>query len=162
MVIEDQAKQPEKRNAAIAAIEDRKKKKKPNPPDVPIPLHDRSGQAKRKPEIPREAPPPDNSQISAMARKIASMVKDKRRKGAMVPRIIDTGPAPPLPPPFEPPPRPDVFKGKGRRLIDGNVAPNNSVIKLYDKRPTTKRKPGGMSGRARTQRFDQLALMPVA
>ena len=156
MVIEDQAKQPEKRNAAIAAIEDRKKKKKPNPPDLPIALPDRSGQAKRKPEIPREAPP-DNSQISAMARKIASMVKDKRRKSAMVPQIIDAGPPAPLPPPFEPPPRSRVvaFKGKGRRLVDDDPV-------LYPKIPiktqNIKRKPGGMSGRARTQ----LALMPVA
>ena len=135
----------------------RKKKKKLNPPDVPIPLHDRSGQAKRKPEIPREAPPPDNSQISAMARKIASMVKDKRRKSAMVPQIIDTGPPPPLPPPFEPPPRSRavVFKGKGRRLVDDDPV-LYPTIPVKTQNP--KRKPGGMSGRARTQ----LALMPVA
>ena len=131
MVIEDQAKQPEKRNAAIAAIEDRKKKKKPNPPDVPIPLPDRSGQAKRKPEIPREAPPPDNSQISALARKIASMVKDKRRK-AMVPRIVDTGPPPPLPPPNHSPPQASVFKGKGRRLADDDAP---KVIPVITRNP---------------------------
>ena len=105
MAIEVEPKQPEKRNAAIAPIEDRKNKKTRNLPDIPIPLPDRSGQAKRKPEIPKEAPPPDDSQISALARKIGQMVKDKRRKG-MVAQIIDTGPPlppPPLPPPFDPP-----------------------------------------------------------
>ena len=167
MVIEIDPKQPEKRNAAIAAIEDRKKRKKPNPPDLPIPLPDRSGQAKRKPEIPREGPPPDNSQIAAMACKIASMVKDKRRK-SMVPQIIDRGPPLPLPPPpllpppFEPPSRSRavVFKGKGRRLVDNDEPV--AYPKIPIKTQNLKRKTGGMSGRARTQRFDQLALVPVA
>ena len=167
MAIEVKPKQPEKRKAAIAAIEDRKKKKKTNPPDVPIPLPDRSGQAKRKTPIPREAPPPDDSQVSALARKIASMVKDKRRKGAMVPKIIDTRPSlppPPLPPPFDPPPRSRavVFKGKGRRLVDNDEPVAYPTIPIKVQNPKTKRKPGGVSGRARTQRFDQLALVPAA
>ena len=65
------------------------------------------------------------------------------------PQIIDIG-QPPLPPPFKPPPR-DVFKGKGRRLTDGDVA-SKGTIKLYDKKPTVKSKPGGVSGRARSNR----------
>ena len=38
------------------AIEDRKKKTKPSPPEAAIALPDRSRQAKRKPDIPKEAP----------------------------------------------------------------------------------------------------------
>ena len=53
--IRDDPQQPEKRGGAIA-IPDRKKKTKANPPDVPIVDPDRERQAKRKPEIPREAP----------------------------------------------------------------------------------------------------------
>ena len=149
MAIEDKPKQPEKRTATIA-IEDRQKKKRQNPPDDnPIALPDRSGQAKRKASIPREAPTPNDTQVSALARKIASMVKDKRRKGTMV---IDTGPPPPLP-------QASAFKGKGRRLAD--VDPPK-VIPVITRNPKGKRKPGGVTGRAQTQRFDQLALVPVA
>ena len=81
----------------------------------------------------------------------------------MVPQIIDTGPPPPLPPPFDPPPRDlaVVFTGKGRRLVDDDPVLYPTIL-VKTQNPKTERKPGGVSGRARTQRFDQLALMPVA
>ena len=148
--------EPEKRGAAIA-IEDRKKKKKPNPPDAPIAIQDRQGQAKRKSQIPDEAPDENVKKlgrqiIKMLARKAPSKTTKIMQKAIHAPpRIVDIG-EPSLPPPFAPPSR-DVFKGKGRRLADDDVA-SKGIIKLYDKKPTTKKKPGGVSGRAR-----QLALM---
>ena len=62
--------------------------------------------------------------------------------------IVDIG-EPPLPPPFHPPPqasRADVFKGKGRRLADDDPVVNKGVIRIHDKKPTVRSKPGGLAG----------------
>ena len=82
-----------KREAPPLAIEDRKKKTKPSPPEPAIALPDRSRQAKRKPDIPKEAPSAKAkiemavpSEISALAKKLTANIKNKRRIIAMTPK----------------------------------------------------------------------------
>ena len=92
MAIDDEPKQ-EKR--AAIAIEDRKKKKKTNPPDVPIALPDRSGQAKRKPQIPDEAP----ENVKKLGRQLVKMIarnapkpfKAMQKSRHATPHIVDIG-----------------------------------------------------------------------
>ena len=161
ITIGDELKQPEKR--AALAIEDKKKKKKTNTPDIPIALPDRAGQAKRKIDIPKEAP---DEKVKKLGRQLVKVLARKAFRAT--PHIVDIGEEPPLPPPFDPPPRAAgpprsravMLKGKGRRLVDNDepIANPTIPVKVSSK---TKRKPGGVSGRARTQRFGQLALMPV-
>ena len=166
MTIDDEASKQEKR--PTLAIESKKKKKKrANPPDSPIPLPDRV--AKRKADIPDEAPDPDEKVrklgrqlVKVLARGAPSLTYKAMQKARHNPTIIDIGQLP-LPPPFSKPSPRDVFSGKGRRLADDDPAPKG-VIKTggqFSKKPIVKKKPGGVSGRARSKANTQLALMPV-
>ena len=178
MTIDDDEPRQEKRASAIAAI-DARKKKKTNPPAPPIALPDRKAKrkadipaqpigvpdhkAKRRVEIPDGAPDADEDVKRAGAeilKRLRSKLQSNNKKKAMsklrhaTPYIVDMG-EPPLPPPAVGPSR-NAFKGKGRRLADDDPAPKG-IIKLYDKKPTVKSKPGGASGRARS-RASMLAL----
>ena len=108
--------EPKQEKRAALAIEDRPKKQKPSQPDAPIALPDRTRQAKRKPEIPKEAP-----DVKKLAKTLVRAIRKNNEKirVAQPTKVVDVGPATP-------------FKGKGRRLGDEERV----ITTQFDKKAT--------------------------
>ena len=130
------------------AIEDKKeKKKRPNPPpDTLIPLPDRSRQAERKVEIPKEAP---ERNVKKLEKLIVRAIRNKTSAAKIrmpTSRVVDVGP-----------PASNPFKGKGRRLADEEEERPRGITTQFDK------KAGAAANKRRaataSRRNDQLAIM---
>ena len=129
--------EPKQEKRAALAIEDKPKKQKPSQPDVPIALPDRSRQAKRKPEIPKEAP--DEEAVKKLGKTLVRALRNKSKIRIQQPtKVVDVGPATP-------------FKGKGRRLGDEERA--RVITTQFDKKAAA-----ADSSKRRTARNNQLAI----
>lgn len=144
-----------KRDALPSAIEDSKKKTKPSPPEPAIALLYCNRQAKRKPDIPKEAPSAKAkiemaapNEICALARKLAANMNNKRRIAAMTPKVIDRGPPS------------SVFQAWGRRLgDDSDDVPTRVISTMFDKKRAAKDRKQRKDSRVQS---DQLALARCA